>query len=34
MIPGGLSGVEKGLTNLKNGVNSATKYVFEIASTK
>lgn len=34
VILGGLNGVEKGLTNLKNGVNSATKYVFEIASTK
>jgi NADPH2:quinone reductase len=34
VIPGGLHGVEKGLSNLKNGVNSATKYVFKIADTK
>lgn len=34
VIPGGLNGVEKGLSNLKGGVNSATKYVFEIEDTK
>jgi hypothetical protein len=34
VIPGGLNGVEKGLSNLKNGVNSATKYVFKIEDTK
>jgi NADPH2:quinone reductase len=30
VIPGGLDGVEKGLSNLKGGVNSATKYVFKL----
>jgi NADPH2:quinone reductase len=30
VIPGGLYGVEKGLANLKGGVNSATKYIFKI----
>jgi NADPH2:quinone reductase len=30
VIPGGLNGVEKGLANLKGGVNSATKYIFKI----
>lgn len=34
VIPGGLNGVEKGLANLKAGVNSATKYVFKIEDTK
>ena len=34
VIPGGLNGVEKGLANLKEGVNSATKYVFRIEDTK
>lgn len=34
VIPGGLNGVEKGLSNLKSGVNSATKYVFKIEDTK
>jgi hypothetical protein len=34
VIPGGLNGVEKGLSNLKEGVNSATKYVFKIEDTK
>jgi len=34
VIPGGLNGVKKGLTNLKGGVNSATKYVFKIEDTK
>ena len=29
-ILGGLNGVEKGLANLKAGVNSARKYVFKI----
>lgn len=30
VIPGGLNGVEKGLANLREGINSATKYVFHI----
>jgi NADPH:quinone reductase len=34
VVPGGLNGVEKGLSNLKNGVNSATKYVFKIEETR
>jgi NADPH:quinone reductase len=34
VIPGGLNGVEKGLSNLKGGVNSAVKYVFKIEDTK
>lgn len=34
VVPGGLSGVEKGLSNLKAGVNSATKYVFKIEDTQ
>ncbi|KAH6678682.1 chaperonin 10-like protein [Halenospora varia] len=34
VVPGGLRGVEKGLNDLMNGVNSATKYVFEIEDTK
>jgi NADPH2:quinone reductase len=34
VIPGGLNGVQKGLENLKEGVNSATKYVFRIEETK
>jgi hypothetical protein len=34
VIPGGLDGVEKGLSNLMNGVNSATKYVFKIEDTR
>ena len=34
VIPGGLGGVEEGLSNLKNGLNSATKYVFKIEDTK
>jgi NADPH:quinone reductase len=34
VIPGGLNGVERGLANLKGGVNSATKYVFKIEDTK
>ncbi|UPL02592.1 hypothetical protein LCI18_013526 [Fusarium solani-melongenae] len=33
IIPGGLEGVEKGLTNLKNGTASAVKYIFRIADT-
>ncbi|KAI8656387.1 PKS-ER domain-containing protein [Fusarium sp. Ph1] len=33
IIPGGLAGVEKGLTNLKNGTVSAVKYIFRIADT-
>lgn len=34
VVPGGLNGIEKGLSNLMNGVNSATKYVFKIEDTK
>ncbi|KUJ20667.1 GroES-like protein [Mollisia scopiformis] len=34
VVPGGLNGVEKGLSNLKSGANSATKYVFKIEDTK
>lgn len=34
VVPGGLNGVETGLHNLKNGVNSATKYIFKIEDTK
>jgi hypothetical protein len=34
VIPGGLNGIERGLSNLKGGVNSATKYVFKIEDTK
>ncbi|KAF4635800.1 hypothetical protein G7Y89_g2275 [Cudoniella acicularis] len=34
VVPGGLNGVEKGLNDLMNGVNSATKYVFKIEDTK
>jgi len=34
VVPGGLNGIEKALTNLKTGVNSATKYVFKIEDTK
>ena len=34
VVPGGLNGVEKGLANLKGGVNSATKYIFKIEDTK
>ena len=34
VIPGGLNGIEEGLTNLKNGVNSAKKYIFKIEDTK
>ena len=33
VVPDGLNGVEKGLSNLKSGVNSATKYVFKIEDT-
>jgi NADPH:quinone reductase len=33
VIPGGLNGIEKGLANLKGGVNSATKYIFKIEDT-
>lgn len=33
IVPGGLNGVEKALTNLKGGVNSATKYIFRIEDT-
>lgn len=31
VVPGGLKGIETGLSNLKNGVNSATKYVFRFS---
>jgi NADPH2:quinone reductase len=34
VVPGGLNGVEQGLKNLKDGVNSATKYVFKINDTE
>eukprot|EP00918_Siedleckia_nematoides_P034686 GHVU01075439.1.p1 GENE.GHVU01075439.1~~GHVU01075439.1.p1 ORF type:complete len:385 (-),score=56.11 GHVU01075439.1:94-1176(-) len=34
VVPGGLNGVEKGLLGLKNGANSASKYVFNIEETK
>lgn len=34
VIPGGLNGIEKGLANLKGGVNSGTKYVFKIEDTQ
>lgn len=33
VVPGGLLGVEKGLTNLKDGTVSAVKYVFKIDDT-
>jgi hypothetical protein len=33
VIPGGLEGIEKGLTNLENGTASAVKYVYRIADT-
>lgn len=33
VIPGGLGGVEKGLSNLKDGTVSAVKYVFKIEDT-
>lgn len=32
VVPGGLSGVETGLTNLKAGKASAVKYIFEIGA--
>lgn len=34
VVPGGLNGIEQALSNLKAGVNSATKYVFKIEDTK
>jgi NADPH2:quinone reductase len=34
IIPGGLGGVEEGLTNLKTGKVSATKFIFKIEDTK
>lgn len=34
VVPGGLGGIESGLTNLKNGKASAVKYVFKIADTE
>jgi len=34
VVPGGLDGLESGLTNLKNGKASAVKYVFRISETK
>ncbi|KAG4424839.1 hypothetical protein IFR04_001999 [Cadophora malorum] len=34
IVPGGLNGLEKGLSNLKNGVNSGTKYIFKIEDTE
>ena len=33
VVPGGLAGVEKGLTNLKEGKANAVKYIFKIADT-
>lgn len=33
IIPGGLQGVEKGLSNLKDGTVSAVKYIFKIEDT-
>lgn len=33
IIPGGLEGVEKGLSNLKDGTASAIKYIFKIEDT-
>lgn len=33
VIPGGLGGVEKGLSNLKDGTASAVKYIFKIEDT-
>lgn len=33
VVPGGLNGIEKALTNLKEGKASAVKYVFRIADT-
>jgi NADPH2:quinone reductase len=33
IIPGGLEGVEKGLSNLKDGTVSAVKYIFKIEDT-
>ncbi|RKK70890.1 hypothetical protein BFJ69_g11492 [Fusarium oxysporum] len=33
VVPGGLGGIEKGLTNLKNGKASAVKYFYKIADT-
>jgi NADPH2:quinone reductase len=34
VVPGGLNGVEKGLTDLKAGKASATKFIFKIEDTK
>jgi len=34
VVPGGLAGVEKGLSNLKEGKASAVKYVFRIGDTE
>ncbi|KAK3077971.1 hypothetical protein LTS18_008776 [Coniosporium uncinatum] len=34
VVPGGLGGVQQGLTNLKEGKASAVKYVFKIAETE
>jgi NADPH2:quinone reductase len=34
VIPGGLNGIEKGLSNLKQGVNSGVKYVYKIYETE
>lgn len=33
IVPGGLKGVEQGLRDLKDGKNSASKYVFRVADT-
>ncbi|KAH9208434.1 chaperonin 10-like protein [Leptodontidium sp. 2 PMI_412] len=34
VVPGGLNGLEKGLSDLKNGVNSGTKYIYKIEDTR
>jgi len=33
VVPGGLNGVEKGLTDLQNGLASAKKFIFHVAET-
>jgi NADPH2:quinone reductase len=33
IVPGGLEGIEKGLSNLKDGTVSAVKYIFKIEDT-
>lgn len=34
VVPGGLNGLEKGLSDLKNDVNSGTKYIYKIEDTR